>query len=90
MKRVSKKIADPTWRTQRERQMDVPLADKIFIDQKDVAALLSVCEASIRNLIKKKDFPKPVGLFGRNKRWSRVAVEAWCNRVIAESTAAAR
>ncbi len=60
-------------------------AERLLIDVRTVADLLTVSVRTIERMVKNREFVQPIRLNARTVRWSRAAVEAW----IAERSAAA-
>ncbi len=47
-----------------------------IIDQEEIAKTFGVCSATIRNWVKKRDFPKPRRI-GRKRYWSAEQIRAY-------------
>ena len=51
---------------------------KLLLDTDDLARVLSLSRSTVwQDLCKREDFPKPVKLFSRQRRWRTSDVRSW-------------
>lgn len=66
--------------TESKKKRVAPSPNAEFLRIADVAALLSVSEGTVRNYMKREDFPTPVQLGTRTVGWKRIEVQAWIDK----------